>query len=426
MDAAAKADILSKAHSTILLSLADEVLREKLGNKTAASLWKTLEDKYQNKSLTNRLYLKQRLYTLRMIESASVKEHVDNFNRIVLDLPGVDVKIDDEDQALILLCSLPSSYENYVDTMLYGRETISVSDVKDALQSKELKKRVSESYESGSESGLVVSRGRNMERDGGKKGKSRSKSKSKGPRCYHCKEPGHLRRDCPLRKTGKESKESDGKAIANVVRESSDEGEYEGSDVLTIATSSLTDTWIMDSGASYHMTFNKDWFNSFKKWNSSVRLGDDKAIPVLGSGSVQIKILGHMSEQGLTILSKKGLLNGAETGKLKFCETCVMGKQRRVKFSSGKHTSMGILEYIHSDLWGPARVKSHGGCSYFVTFIDDYSRKVWVYFLKSKDEVFERFKEWKTMGEKRMGNKVKTLRTDNGLEFCNAPFDEFC
>ncbi|KAI4330702.1 hypothetical protein MLD38_028962 [Melastoma candidum] len=149
MDAAANADILSKAHSTILLSLADEVLRKVLGNKIAASLWKTLEDKYQNKSLTNRLYLKQRLYALRMTESASVKEHVDNFNRIVLDLQGVDVKIDDEDQALILLCSLPSSYENFVDTMLYGRETISVSNVKDAPQSKELKEKVSESYEGG-------------------------------------------------------------------------------------------------------------------------------------------------------------------------------------------------------------------------------------------------------------------------------------
>ena len=63
------------------------------------------------------------------------------------------------------------------------------------------------------------------------------------------------------------------------------------------------------------------------------------------------------------MLSKRGLLKGAETGKLKFCESCVMDKQRRVKkFSSNKHTSTGILEYIHSNLWSPARVKSHSGC----------------------------------------------------------------
>ena len=76
------------------------------------------------------------------------------------------------------------------------------------------------------------------------------------------------------------------------------------------------------------------------------------------------------------MLTKRGFLKGAEIGKLKFYESCVMGKQLRLKFSSGKHNSMGILEYIHSDLWGLTRVKSHSGCSYFVTFIDDYSRKV--------------------------------------------------
>ncbi|RVW26889.1 Retrovirus-related Pol polyprotein from transposon TNT 1-94 [Vitis vinifera] len=103
-----------------------------------------------------------------------------------------------------------------------------------------------------------------------------------------------------------------------------------------------------------------------------------------------------------------------------------MGKQRRVKFSMGSHTTNGVLEYIHSDLWGPSPVESHSGCRYYVTFIDDFSRKVWVYFLKAKDEVFGKFKEWKTMVEKRTGKVVKTLRTDNGLEFCNKDFDEFC
>ena len=61
----------------------------------------------------------------------------------------------------------------------------------------------------------------------------------------------------------------------------------------------------------------------------------------------------------------------------------------------------------------------------FLTFIDDYSRKVWVYFLKTKDEVFGRLKEWKTMVEKQTGKPVKTLRTDNGLEFCNTEFDDY-
>ena len=74
-----------------------------------------------------------------MSESTQVKDHLDNFNRIILDLQGVDVKIENEDHALILLCLVPNSYENFIDTMLYGRKTITVNDVKDSLMSKELK-----------------------------------------------------------------------------------------------------------------------------------------------------------------------------------------------------------------------------------------------------------------------------------------------
>ena len=197
MEAAKKATIMAKAHSLIQLILSDEVLRKVVDKTNTASLWKKDEGKYQKKSLTNHLYKKQRLYTLRMIETTHVKEHVDNFNRIILDLQGIGVKIEDKDQAIILLCSLPNSYENFVDTMLYGRDTFSIGDVKDVLQSKKLKRMVSSSIESNSYSGLTVTRFKSKERKGGNKMKSRLKSKSRGPRCYHYEDLGHIRRDCP-------------------------------------------------------------------------------------------------------------------------------------------------------------------------------------------------------------------------------------
>ena len=113
--------------------------------------------------------------------------------------------------------------------------------------------------------------------------------------------------------------------------------------------------------------------------------------------------LGHMSEKGMTILAGRGLLKGLKNCKLGFCENCVFGKQKRVKFNTGKHNSKGILEYVHSDVWGPAPVNSLGGARYFLTLIDDYSRKVWVYFLKQKDEVFGKFKQQKAKVEKQTG-----------------------
>ncbi|KAM3319479.1 putative protein isoform X1 [Capsicum chacoense] len=86
--------------------------------------------------------------------------------------------------------------------------------------------------------------------------------------------------------------------------------------------------------------------------------------------------LGHMSENGMVELSRRGLLDGQSITKLEFCEHCIFGKQKRVRFTKGIHSTKGTLDYIHSDLWGPAGVPSKGGANYLLTIIDDYSRKV--------------------------------------------------
>ena len=66
---------------------------------------------------------------------------------------------------------------------------------------------------------------------------------------------------------------------------------------------------------------------------------------------------------------------------------------------------------------------SHGANTYFLFIVDDYSRKVWVCLLKHKSDAFSKFKQWKTLIENLTDKKIKTLRTDNGLEFCNEEFD---
>ena len=80
---------------------------------------------------------------------------------------------------------------------------------------------------------------------------------------------------------------------------------------------------------------------------------------------------------------------------------------------------------MHSDICGPLKVKFFSGILYFVTFIDGCSRKLWVYALKTKDQVLEKFKEFHVLVEKQSGKKLKRIRTDNGGEYY-GPFDVYC
>src|SRR4051812_45355598 len=139
------------------------------------------------KSLTNRFYLKKRLYNLRMVEGTPVKQHLDVFNSITMDLGNIDIKIESEGQALIVLSSLPASYESFVDTLpncayesfvdtlLYGKDTLSLDDVSSALKSKELKKSYPDGRDVSESQGLVAWGGSQKD----KRSKDRSKSKGK-------------------------------------------------------------------------------------------------------------------------------------------------------------------------------------------------------------------------------------------------------
>jgi hypothetical protein len=75
------------------------------------------------------------------------------------------------------------------------------------------------------------------------------------------------------------------------------------------------------------------------------------------------------------------------------------------------------LELVHTDLCGPMQTDSIGGSFYFLTFIDDFSRKIWIYFLRHKSETFEKFKEFKAEAEKQSGKYIKALRLDGGGEY---------
>src|SRR5436190_9476510 len=101
-----KVELQERALSAIFMNVADSVLRDIATEKMASDTWKKLEELYSGKSLTNRLYLKKRLYNLWMVEGTPVKQHLDVFNSIIMNLGNISIKVESEDQALIVLSSL--------------------------------------------------------------------------------------------------------------------------------------------------------------------------------------------------------------------------------------------------------------------------------------------------------------------------------
>ncbi|KAG8495946.1 hypothetical protein CXB51_009450 [Gossypium anomalum] len=467
-----------KALTQLHLHLSKEILQDVMKEKTAAALWKRLEQICMSKTLTSKLHMKQRLYAHRLEEGASVHEHLIVFKEILSNLEAMEVQYDKEDLGLILFCSLPPSYSTFRDTILYSHESLTVDEVYDSLTSYDKMKHLVVKPDSQGE-GLI----------------GRSKSSNRGKTCNFCKKKGHIKSECyklqnkiKREAANQKGKQPENSGEADVVEDYSD-GELL---VASVNDSKVSEEWILDSGCTFHMSPNRDWFTTYETVSEGVVLiGNNASCKIAGVGTIKVKMfdgvvrtlsdirhvpelkrnlislstldskgyrytaesgvlkiskgslivmkgqkkiaklyvlqgstvtgdtaiassslsddditklwhmrLGYMSENGMTELSKRGLLDGQGICKLNFCEHCVFGKQKRVRFTRGIYNTKGTLEYIHSDLWGPSRVPSRGGANYMLTFIDDFSRKT--------------------------GKQIKYLRTDNGLEFCSDEFNRLC
>ncbi|KAH9750670.1 hypothetical protein KPL71_013960 [Citrus sinensis] len=256
------------------------------------------------KSLAHRLFLKKRLYTFSMREGVSIQDHIDTFNKIILDLEGVEnVKISDEDKAFFLLSSLPKPYEGFVDTMLYGRTSLTLEDVKASLCSKEIQRNAND--ESNGE-GLVARK----EKKKDQKGSIKIKMFDGVMRTLH-----GVRHAPKLKRN-------------------------------------MISLGMLD--------------NSKYSFNS-----DNEGIRVTKGGTV---VMRGEKKNGLYVLI-------------------------------GSSAPVNALMTAESD-------------------VD--KTKFWYLRLAHMNQVVEKFKVWKALVENQSGRKLKALRTDNGLEFCNREFEAFC
>ena len=137
--------------------------------------------------------------------------------------------------------------------------------------------------------------------------------------------------------------------------------------------------------------------------------------------------LGHPNSVVLSHLFKTGLLGTKhmDSSASISCSVCKLAKSKTLPFPSGAHRASTCFEMIHSDVWGISPVVSHAHYKYFVTFIDDYSRFTWIYFLKYKSEVFSMFKKFLMYVENQFQTSIRILRSDSGGEYMSHEFHEF-
>ncbi|KAG9453509.1 hypothetical protein H6P81_006413 [Aristolochia fimbriata] len=434
--------VLAVVRMSLTQSVAFNVSKE----KTVKDLLTALAGVYEKSSASNRLFLLRKLVYLRMSEGTPIADHLNDFNKLWAQIEAVDLKFDDDVKALMFMCSLPESWDTMITSISNAtKEKLKFDEVLSAILNKEMMKRSMVSNTSStSDTALSVDkgkgrdRGRNQSRGPNNRDRSKSKGKSKGKfKCWFCDKEGHV------------------------------------------------ENWYIDSGASFLCTSHKEWFCDYIKGEfGHVIVGNGQKCKIEGRGISHLKMndggklilkevrhipdlqknlisVNKLDQEGYKITFEnssckvsRGALNlikGKAMGTLyPLCTKvdqivslaaekddkaslwhrrldCVLGKQKQVSFNKdGREKKSNRLDLVHTDVWGPPQGKSFGGNLYFVIFIDDYSRKTWIYTLKEKSNVFTVFKYWLACVENETGSRLKCLLSDNGGKFCNKEFDSYC
>ncbi|WVZ02641.1 hypothetical protein V8G54_023447 [Vigna mungo] len=400
-----------RALGVIRLTLSRNVAFNIAKEKTTVGLMTALSSMYETPSASNKVHLMRRLFNLRMSDGAMVAQHLNELNIVTTQLSSIGIEFDNKVRALILLSSLPESWNATVTAVSSssGNNKLKFDDVRDLILSEDIRRK--ETGESSTSSVLhTESKGRSSN-----KGYGRGRSKERSAR-----------------------KNNEDKAEANVASTS------RGEDALICSLENKEEFWVLDSGASFHATSQKEFFENYVPENlGKVYLSNEQSCEIAGKGVVKIKLngsvwklknvrhipdliknlisvgqltndgytivfhgdnwkmskgamtiargrksgtlyktegachliavamnenpnlwhrrLGHMSEKGMRIMHSKGKLPSLRSIEFDMCEDCILGKHKRVSFQrSGRIPKKERLELVHSDVWGPITVSSIG------------------------------------------------------------------
>ena len=183
---------------TLTRSIAHKVMKE----KTTVDLMKDLSNIYEKPLGNNKVHLMKKFFNLKMVEGTPVAQHLNEFNTITNQLSSVKIDFDDEICPLIVLASLPNSWEAAVSNSA-GKSKLKYDDIRDLILSEEVRRRDVGSNNAQDQALVMENRGKHRSKGLDDRAKSNDRSQSKGRsqfkemrECFHCGKKGHIKRNC--------------------------------------------------------------------------------------------------------------------------------------------------------------------------------------------------------------------------------------